>query len=75
MTFKFLRKNRMSTNSVEADEIFLDAKNIQNFDRQQFEGRIEKPISKKAILFLSFSFTFMVLVFAVRLMYLQVGSG
>ena len=65
----------MNTNSVEADEIFLDAKNIQNFDRQQFEGRIEKPISKKAILFLSFSFVFMITIFAVRLAYLQVNSG
>ena len=37
---------------VEPDEIFLDSKNLQNFDRQQFEGRIEKPIPKKTIFLL-----------------------
>ena len=46
------RKNRGGKNTlVEPDEIFLDSKNIQNFDRQQFEGRIEKPISKSTLVF------------------------
>ena len=43
---------------VDPDEIFLDSKNLENFDRQQFEGRIEKPIPKKTILFLGIAFFF-----------------
>jgi penicillin-binding protein 2 len=43
------RKNRRSFAEVAPDEIFLDAKNIPQFDTQQFEGRIEKPIPKNTI--------------------------
>ena len=53
-------KNKIKNKNffVEPDEIFLDSKNLQNFDRQQFEGRIEKPIPKKTILFLGILFLF-----------------
>lgn len=61
--------------SVELDEIFLDSKNIQNFDRQQFEGKIEKPISKKTILFLGVFFLIFALFFSTRLVYLQIQKG
>ena len=60
---------------VEPDEIFLDSKNLQNFDKQQFEGRIEKPISKKNIIILGFSFLFCLVLFFSRLGYLQIGKG
>ena len=46
------RSNKRKILTVEPDEIFLDSKNLQNFDLQQFEGRIEKTIPKKTILFL-----------------------
>ncbi|MGH7249801.1 MAG: hypothetical protein ACREGC_02400, partial [Minisyncoccia bacterium] len=54
MIRKILRKRKIKNANffVEPDEIFLDSKNLQNFDRQQFEGRIEKPIPKKTIFFL-----------------------
>jgi penicillin-binding protein 2 len=60
---------------VEPDEIFLDSKNLQNFDRQQFEGRIEKPIPKRTILFLGMFFILCGIVFSVRLGYLQILKG
>lgn len=60
---------------VEPDEIFLDSKNLQNFDRQQFEGRIEKPISKRSIFFLGFVFILFSTIFGVRLGYLQIQKG
>ena len=60
---------------VEPDEIFLDSKNIQNFDRQQFEGRIEKPISKKTIFFIGSFFLIIFVVFSARLGYLQIKKG
>lgn len=60
---------------VEPDEIFLDSKNLQNFDRQQFEGRIEKPISKKTIVFVGIFFLIFLGAFAARLSYLQIKKG
>ncbi len=60
---------------MEPDEIFLDSKNLQNFNRQQFEGRIEKPISKKTINFLGTFFLFVILIFGIRLSYLQIQKG
>lgn len=60
---------------VEPDEIFLDSKNLENFDRQQFEGRIEKPISKKTVFFVGFLFLLFLGIFSTRLIYLQIQKG
>lgn len=76
--FKKFFKNKKIKNTnffVEPDEIFLDSKNLQNFDRQQFEGRIEKPISKKNIIFLSIIIGIFVIIFSIRLNYLQIKKG
>jgi penicillin-binding protein 2 len=77
MIRKILKNNKIKYKNsfVEPDEIFLDSKNIQNFDRQQFEGRIEKPIPKKTIIFLGVLFLFFVGVFGTRLFYLQIQNG
>ena len=77
MIGKIFKKNKIGkgTSFVEPDEIFLDSKNIGNFNRQQFEGRIEKPISKKTILALGAFFLVLVMVFGARLGYLQVKKG
>ena len=76
MTWKIFKRRKSNKNSfVEPDEIFLDSKNIQNFDRQQFEGRIEKSISKKNILALSVLFIFFIAIFGARLAYLQIKKG
>src|SRR3989344_9389009 len=60
---------------VDPDEIFLDSTNLENFDRQQFEGLIEKPIPKKTINFLGIFFLCMILIFGIRLIYLQIQNG
>lgn len=60
---------------VEPDEIFLDSKNLENFDRQQFEGRIEKPISKKNIAAIGIFSLIILIVFSSRLGYLQIDKG
>ena len=75
MTFKIFRKNKIKKTFVETDEIFLDSKNLQNFDRQQFEGRIEKPIPRKTIQFLGVFLLLITIIFAVRLVYLQIENG
>lgn len=77
MITRIIRKNKMRNGSsfVEPDEIFLDSTNLQNFDRQQFEGRIEKPIPKKTIILLGILFLFFTGVFGTRLFYLQIEKG
>ena len=77
MIRKFLRKKKIKNANffVEPDEIFLDSKNPGNFDRQQFEGRIEKSISKRTVLALGATFLLVVLIFGTRLGYLQIGKG
>jgi penicillin-binding protein 2 len=77
MITRIFKKNKIKNKNsfVEPDEIFLDSKNIQNFDRQQFEGRIERPISKKTIWILSATFVFFTLIFGGRLFYLQIEKG
>lgn len=75
MIIKILKKKRHFNSLVAPDEIFLDSENIQNFDVQQFEGRIEKPVSKKSIYFLT---TFLFLFgfgFLFRIGYLQINKG
>lgn len=77
MIRKLLRKNKIKNANffVEPDEIFLDSKNLENFDQQQFEGRIEKPISKKNILFLGVFFLVFIITFGTRLSYLSLVKG
>jgi len=69
------KKVRKTSSLIEPDEIFLDSKNFQNFDRQQFEGRIEKPIPKRTIIFLGVLFLVFSGIFGTRLVYLQINKG
>ncbi len=68
-------KKRKHNSIINPDEIFLDSKNLQNFDRQQFEGRIEHPIPKKTVSFLGVFCLIVILVFGIRLSYLQIKNG
>lgn len=42
------KRKRRTYKDIAPDEIFLDARNLPQFDVYQFEGRLEKPISGKA---------------------------
>lgn len=57
------------------DEIFLDASNLPDFDRNQFEGRIEKPISKTAFRFFGAATLLVGVLFLSRLWHLQIAEG
>jgi penicillin-binding protein 2 len=70
-----LRRKNKTNSLVDPDEIFLDSKNLLNFDRQQFEGRIERPIPKKTVYFLGILFLFFTGIFGTRLFYLQIQKG
>ena len=60
---------------VEPDEIFLDSKNLPEFDTQQFEGRLEKPIGKRVLRFAYGAIVVIFICFGIRLVYLQIIHG
>lgn len=57
------------------DEIFLDSKNISGFDTSHFEGRLEKPISKKTFVYLAIFMSLFGLFFVSRIFFLQIFQG
>jgi penicillin-binding protein 2 len=60
---------------VNPDEIFLDSSNLPSFNRDQFEGRIETPISKISLNVLKYIFLAIALLFVYRALSLQVANG
>lgn len=60
---------------IDPDEIFLDSSNLPDFNVHQFEGRIEKPIPKKTLVWLGSFFLLIILLFSLRLWVLQVEKG
>ncbi|TSC58240.1 MAG: Penicillin-binding protein 2 [Parcubacteria group bacterium Greene0416_79] len=57
---------------LDPDEIFLDARNLPRFNPHQFEGRLERPVSRRTIavtglVFLLFSLIFLGKSFALQL--------
>lgn len=61
--------------TIDPDEIFLDSENLPGFDVNQFEGRIEKPISLFSIILLSSFFALLLLVLVGKAWALQVKDG
>ena len=73
--FRRRRKTKIHGVEVFPEDIFLDSKNIPEFDTQQFEGRIEQPISKKTVRSLGVLFVAIALVFLGKLVILQLVRG
>lgn len=46
---QFFFRRRRKGREIYPDEVMLDSSNLPNFDTTQFEGRLEKPISKLAL--------------------------
>ena len=68
------RKNR-NYKDIAPDEIFLDSKNLPDFDIHQFEGRLEKPISRKVFTFFSLGCLLVVMIFLLKFGSLQIING
>jgi len=71
----FRRKRGYRNSDIDPDEIFLDSQNLPDFDNNQFEGRIEKPISNGVLRLITFFIIFVGVVFIYKLWDLQVVSG
>lgn len=72
---KFHINHKRIKGDIAPDEIFLDSKNLPNFNTQQFEGRLEKAIPKRSIYLLGLFFAVIAMVFMVQLGNLQVVKG
>ncbi len=71
---KIFKKKRIQRD-IALDEIFMDSHNMPDFDTQQFEGRIETPISKRSLITLSIFFFLIISVFSAKLHVLQIKKG
>ena len=60
---------------IDPDEILLDSSNIPQYDRRQFEGRLEKPISRGTLYAVGGIFIVCVLAFLVQMVDLEVVHG
>ncbi len=65
----------MMHKEIDPDEIFLDSKNLPEFDIHQFEGRLEKPINRRAHLVFGGVLLLVILLFFAKLWDLQVVHG
>ena len=45
-----IKRRKYKDQEIAPDEIFLDSSNLPDFDRNQFEGRLEKPITRKVVM-------------------------
>ncbi|MEK7139878.1 MAG: penicillin-binding transpeptidase domain-containing protein [Patescibacteria group bacterium] len=70
----FFRK-KIPIYEIDPDEVLLDARNLPSFDEHQFEGRIERPIGKRALYLLAFFFAIVTIIYAGRLIHLQIAQG
>jgi len=69
---KLFKRNRQE---IAPDEIFLDSSNLPDFNRDQFEGRLEKPIAGRTLIFVGTLFIIVGVIFSYRIWNLQIAQG
>ena len=75
MVWRKKQVRRSNNKDIDPDEIFLDDKNIPEFDVHQFEGRIDAPIGRRMIVSLSCAFIIIALIMLTRALNLEVWQG
>ncbi len=73
--FRVFWRKRYHDPEIAPDEIFLDATNLPDFDRNQLEGRLERPIASSTYRILGTGLTCMVLVLIAQAWHLEVAQG
>ena len=66
------RTKKIEVFELHPDELLLDVHNLPAFDKQQFEGRVERAIPKRSIKGILICALVVIGIFAIRLFYLQV---
>lgn len=71
----FFNRRKKNYRDIAPDEIFMDSKNLPDFDLHQFEGRLEKPISRKVFTIFGGIYFLVALIFLFKLSSLQIVNG
>jgi penicillin-binding protein 2 len=69
------RRHVRHGHEIAPDEILLDSSNLPNFDTDQFEGRLESPISRTTLFTVSAITTLIFLVFLFQAGKMQIARG
>ncbi len=69
------RKRKNSKDEIYPDEILIDSQNVGEFDRDQFEGRIEQPLLRRTFLFVGTVVAVVILGLTVRAGNLEILHG
>lgn len=72
---KLLRGLKRKNPEIAPDEIFIDSSNLPSFDTDQFEGRMEQPLSRRTSIVFVSVFALIALTFVGRASYLQLWEG
>ncbi len=76
MKLRILKRNiRANIDSIYPDEIFLDSKNLPQFETERLEGVLEKPITTRTFFLVAGLYVILLAIFASRAFGLQVISG
>ena len=68
-------QGRKKHREIDPDEILIDSANVSEFDRDQFEGRIERPLSRRTFLYAGALMGLLVLLLLARAGDLQIRGG
>jgi penicillin-binding protein 2 len=71
----FTPRRLRKIHEVAPEDIFLDAENLPSLERNQFEGRLQRPVSPRSIFTVGVIFLLVVSTFSYRAFYLQVAHG
>ncbi len=74
MLFSRRRRGRKAT-EIHPDEILLDSENMGEFDQDQFEGRIERPLGRRSFLAVGTALAVFVILLTGRAGVLQIAQG
>src|SRR5665811_1904183 len=60
---------------IAPDEIFLDASNAPDFNRERFEGRLEKPLPRSSFFLLTTGLVILFFILFVRSWNIEITNG
>ena len=72
---KFRKAISKKKRRLDPDEIFLDSSNLPNYNKDQFEGRIEKAIGSRSLFLVSVAFFLIIMAFLTKASILQIRDG
>ncbi|HEX7724319.1 MAG TPA: penicillin-binding transpeptidase domain-containing protein [Candidatus Paceibacterota bacterium] len=72
---RFSRRGHAKGREIDPDQVLIDSSNVPGYDQHQFEGRLERPISKGALISTGLAFAIVILVFLGQAINLQLVHG